>query len=132
MAKVRTDYDSPWKEVLERFFPDFMAFFFPQANAEIENYLSYLQGSNRGTDGIAFIEELLVERPDDLVLRRALAQQLQHNGRTNEAVAQLDSIAESLLNAGQKEEALVVINQILLMNPPHAEQYRQLLIQLRQ
>ena len=103
-----------------------------QANAEIENYLSYLQGSNRGADGTAFIEELLVERPEDLVLRRALAQQLQHNGRTDEAVAQLDSIAEFLLNAGQKEEALVIINQILLMNPPHAEQYRQLLIQLRQ
>ncbi len=36
MSNLRTDYDSPWKEVLERFFPDFMAFFFPQANAEID------------------------------------------------------------------------------------------------
>jgi hypothetical protein len=50
----------------------------------------------------------------------------------DKAVAQLDSIAESLLNAGQREEALVVINQILLMNPPNADQYRQLLMQLRQ
>jgi hypothetical protein len=24
-----TDYDSPWKEALERYFPEFMAFFFP-------------------------------------------------------------------------------------------------------
>jgi hypothetical protein len=30
------EYDSPWKEVLERFFPEFMAFFFPQAHAAID------------------------------------------------------------------------------------------------
>ena len=73
-----------------------------------------------------------MERPEDLVLRRALAQQLQHTGRIEEAITQLDSIAEHLLNVGQKEEALVVINQILLMNPPNAEQYRQVMMQLRQ
>jgi hypothetical protein len=31
----------------------------------------------------------------------------------------------------KKDEALVVINQILLMNPPNADQYRQLLMQLQ-
>ncbi len=30
------DYDSPWKEVLERFFPQFMEFFFPDAHREID------------------------------------------------------------------------------------------------
>ena len=29
------DFDSPWKEILERFFPEFMAFFFPTAHADI-------------------------------------------------------------------------------------------------
>ncbi|MCX6029823.1 MAG: DUF4351 domain-containing protein [Chloroflexi bacterium] len=29
-------YDNPWKEVLERYFPDFMAFFFPQAHGDID------------------------------------------------------------------------------------------------
>jgi hypothetical protein len=29
------DYDSPWKEALERYFPQFMAFFFPEAHADI-------------------------------------------------------------------------------------------------
>ena len=31
-----TDYDSPWKNVLERYFPDFLAFFFPVAHAGID------------------------------------------------------------------------------------------------
>ncbi len=30
------DYDSPWKEILEDYFQDFMAFFFPLAAAEID------------------------------------------------------------------------------------------------
>ena len=31
-----TDYDSPWKEMLDGYFPDFMAFFFPDAHADID------------------------------------------------------------------------------------------------
>jgi hypothetical protein len=30
------DFDSPWKDVLERYFPDFMAFFFPEAHTDID------------------------------------------------------------------------------------------------
>ncbi|HTE20367.1 MAG TPA: hypothetical protein VK689_18540, partial [Armatimonadota bacterium] len=30
------DYDSPWKEALERYFPPFLAFFFPVAYADID------------------------------------------------------------------------------------------------
>jgi tetratricopeptide (TPR) repeat protein len=103
-----------------------------QANAEIENYLTYLQTHGNSEQGIKFVEELLADRPNDPVLRRALALLYQQAGRVEEAVTQLDAIAESLLTAGQKEDAMVVINQILLMRPPNAEQYRQLLMQLQQ
>src|SRR5215213_7221478 len=103
-----------------------------QANAEIESYLTYLQGHGDSEQGIKFVQELLVERPNEIVLRRALAQLYQQTGRVEEAVTQLDSIAEAMLTAGKKEEAMVVINQILLMRPPNAQQYRQLLMQLQQ
>jgi hypothetical protein len=29
-------YDSPWKDILDGYFPDFMAFFFPQAASEVD------------------------------------------------------------------------------------------------
>ncbi len=35
-AAPTEDYDSPWKDVLSLFFPEFMAFFFPQVHAEID------------------------------------------------------------------------------------------------
>ena len=31
-----TDYDSPWKEMLDDYFPAFMAFFFPEAYRDID------------------------------------------------------------------------------------------------
>jgi hypothetical protein len=34
-AMSQTDYDSPWKEALETYFQDFMAFFFPDAHTSI-------------------------------------------------------------------------------------------------
>ena len=30
------DYDSPWKDILERFFIDFVRFFFPDVHAGID------------------------------------------------------------------------------------------------
>jgi tetratricopeptide (TPR) repeat protein len=102
-----------------------------QAMAELESYISYLQTSNNRDRIIPFIEELLVERPNDATLIRTLAMAYQQAGRIEEAVANLDALAESLLDTGNKQEALTVINQILLMNPPNAEQYRELLMQLQ-
>ncbi len=36
MSERSIDFDSPWKETLEHYFEDFMAFFFPQASASID------------------------------------------------------------------------------------------------
>lgn len=36
MTEQRTDYDNPWKEVIESFFPRFLEFFFPEAYAVVD------------------------------------------------------------------------------------------------
>jgi hypothetical protein len=36
MSETRFDFDSPWKIALEQYFEPFMAFFFPQAHADID------------------------------------------------------------------------------------------------
>ena len=36
MTDTTTDYDSPWKNIIERYFQDFMAFFFLDAHAAID------------------------------------------------------------------------------------------------
>lgn len=101
-----------------------------QALAELENYLTYLEGNRKGEDAIAFLEDLLIEHGDEPALRRALAGLYQQTGRLTEAIAQLDAVGESLLGKGDKDGAIAAINQILMMNPPNAEAYRKLLSQI--
>ena len=36
------DYDTPWKTALVRYFPEFMAFYFPEAYAKIDWSKPYL------------------------------------------------------------------------------------------
>ncbi len=38
---VRDDYDSPWKEILEAYFEECMAFFFPDVHSEIDGTQDY-------------------------------------------------------------------------------------------
>ena len=102
-----------------------------QAISELENYLSYLHTNGKLEQSIPFLEDLINENADSVILRRALAGQYQQAGRTEDAVAQLDTIGELLIEEGKKEEAAGVIQQILMMNPPNADDYRQLLEQLQ-
>ena len=36
MNRQRTDFDNPWKQILENYFPQFLDFFFPQVYALID------------------------------------------------------------------------------------------------
>ena len=103
----------------------------PQAIAELESYLSYLESSGKKELAVPFLENLVKENEDRIVLRRALANQYQQAGQIEEAIAQLDAIGELLIEEGKKGEAAEVIQQILLMNPPNANDYRTLINQLQ-
>jgi len=102
----------------------------PQAMAELESFIAYLDSSSKANDVLTFLGELIKEHPDLPVFRRKLAEQLHRLGRTDDAIAQLDELGEALLTAGKKKDAADVINQILSMNPSNAQDYRQLLAQI--
>jgi len=98
---------------------------------ELENYIGYLESQNKNDIAIVFIEDMLKDHPDQLLLKRALAAQLHYGGRTDEAISILDILGENLMQSGNRQGALEVINQIVLMNPPNVEQYRRLLFQMQ-
>jgi len=103
----------------------------PQAIAELDNYLSYLNTNNKNDQVIPFLEDLVDENEERVILRRALAVQYKQAGQTEEAIAQLDTIGEILIEEGKKDEAMNTIQQILMMNPPNAAEYQDLLRQLQ-
>lgn len=100
-----------------------------QAHGELLSYLEYLEGNKNSAQAIPFIEKL-IEENDYPVLRRELAAQYHLAGRTSEAVTMLDAIGDQLMEKGDKNGVREVITQILAMNPPNAEDYRNLLTQL--
>lgn len=65
MPDLPADYDSPWKEILEQYFPEFMAFFFPAAHAEVD-----------WTKGYEFLDKELQQVVRDAELGRRFADKL--------------------------------------------------------
>lgn len=100
-----------------------------QAHSELLSYIEYLESNKNSAQAIPFIEKL-IEENDHPVLRRELAAQYHLVGRTSEAVTMLDAIGDQLMEKGDKNGVREVITQILAMNPPNAEDYRNLLTQL--
>ncbi|WGV29130.1 cytosolic protein [Halotia branconii] len=61
----QTEYDSPWKQILQLYFQDFMLFFFPQAHAQID-----------WSRGFEFLDKELAQVVRDAELGRRLADKL--------------------------------------------------------
>ncbi len=102
-----------------------------KAMSELDNYLTYLDSQRKSELAIPFLQDLIKEREDQPLLKRALAARLHLAGKTQEAVSLLDSLGETLMQTGDKKGALEVINQIVMMNPPNVNEYRQLLFQMQ-
>lgn len=102
-----------------------------QAVTELDNFLTHLKTSNKSEQAIAFLEDLVRENEDQVILRQALANQYQQIGQIQESVAQLDNVAEMLINDGKQAEAITIIQQILQLNPANAGDYQKLLAQLQ-
>jgi hypothetical protein len=62
---LNDDYDSPWKKAIERYFPEFMEFYFPDAHAQIDWSKEYV-----------FLEQELQAVTHDAELGKRLADKL--------------------------------------------------------
>ena len=100
-----------------------------QAQSELKSYMEYLESNHNSEQAIPFLEKL-AEENDQIMLRHELAVQYHHAGHTAEAVTLLDKIGDQLMEQGDKDGVREVVTLILSMNPPNAEDYRNLLAQL--
>jgi tetratricopeptide (TPR) repeat protein len=101
-----------------------------QAMAEIDDVLRLLIPTVGLEKPIQILESLLVEH-DDVNLRQRLARLYQQIGRKTDAIAQYDSMADSFYQAGNRLEAVKVVQAIIALQPDNLEDYEQLLSQLQ-
>ncbi|MBK6794605.1 MAG: tetratricopeptide repeat protein [Anaerolineales bacterium] len=101
-----------------------------RAMNELESYITHLENQSKKELAINFLEDLAREHDEQPLLKRTLAALLHRSGRIADAIPILDQLGETLLERGDKEGAMEVINQIVLMNPSNVQDYRALLQQM--
>jgi tetratricopeptide (TPR) repeat protein len=102
-----------------------------QALAELDNYLAYLSSNNQYKRLGAFLTGMVNEHPDNIPLRRRLADAYRQFGQLADAILQLDTIGEMLLQAGDRAGAIQTIETIIALAPPNKTEYITLLRQLQ-
>jgi tetratricopeptide (TPR) repeat protein len=101
------------------------------AEAELQDYLVYLEKAGESSKGIPFMESLLNEYPHDLSIRSALADAYRKAGRREDAIREFDFIGERFVEMGDRQKAAEIVAAILALDPPNKEAYQQLLSELR-
>lgn len=101
-----------------------------EAIKKLDALLGIYAKSKQPTRITQLLEELVAMYPNDTGLRSRLAAIYRQMKRVEDAIKQLDALGELQLEAGQHQEAVNTIRQIVALNPPGIEDYRRLLSQL--
>jgi tetratricopeptide (TPR) repeat protein len=102
-----------------------------QAQEELASFLTYLESNKKSQETIPFLRKMLEEHDEQVMLHRALAEQLYKAGQRDEAISELDAVGDRLMEVGDHAGVIEVVQRILSMNPPNADDYRQILAQLQ-
>jgi len=103
----------------------------PQAMAELDGFVAYLLENKQYDAALQFVESLVNDNPKQAALYRRLAELYRRAGRTEDAIARLDTAGNLLMDAGDKAGAIEVVMAILALNPPNTAEYQQILAKLQ-
>jgi tetratricopeptide (TPR) repeat protein len=103
----------------------------PQAVTELDGYVAHLLENKQYDAALQFVETLVNENPKQPALHRRLAELYRRAGRTDDAIARLDTAGNLLIESGDKAGAVEVVMAILAMDPPNAANYQQILAKLQ-
>lgn len=102
-----------------------------EAVNELEDYLTFLEISGVREEALEYLEKLINEYPERIYIRRKKVDMYKAHGRDQDAIRELDAIGEVLYNAGDREGAAHVIEEVLTLDPPNKDEYQDLINQLR-
>jgi tetratricopeptide (TPR) repeat protein len=102
-----------------------------QALTETDDMLRYFLPNAGLPKSIQLLEALMVDYSSDINLRQRITRLYQQAGRKDDAIAQLDAIADTFHQSGNTADAARTIQAIIDMQPDNVEDYRQVLEQLQ-
>ncbi len=94
---------------------------------ELDSLLRIYAKEKRIQDIVKVLEEQVTMRSDDIALRRRLASVYRQVGNKPKAIEQLDTLGNLQLDAGLTDDAIETIRQIVQLNPPNVQEYKNLL-----
>ncbi len=101
------------------------------ALSEVDGFTALLEHSGQRNTAIEFLSDLTAERPESLELNKRLADLYVRDGKILLAVERLDMIADSLLNAGNREGAMAMLKAIIALKPVNVKDYQSALMKLQ-
>ncbi len=100
------------------------------ALSEVDQFTSLMDNSGKRKISIEFVNNLLNERPDQLELRKRLAELYARDRQIPQAVEQLNKVADAMIAAGNKRGAAAMLQTIIALKPADVAVYQQALNRL--
>jgi tetratricopeptide (TPR) repeat protein len=94
---------------------------------ELDEYLAGIEISGNDQQAVDLLEKITRENPERIAFRQKVVDFYLQSGFEKEAIEQLDALGEQLLNAGEKDQALQIINKIIELDPPNKVEYQDLI-----
>jgi len=93
---------------------------------EVDAYLKLLETENKTQEIEKFLDDLLIEHPDNIDIYQRLTAYLVSSGQLEAAVTRLDVLAERLMVEKNIAGTAEVVTQIIALNPPNRADYEKL------
>ena len=101
------------------------------ADKEIDRFTKQFDPESQLDSIKEYLELLKEEKPDEDYIVRQLVSVYKQLGLIDQAISELDGLGDMLLEAGRKQEAVQVIQDIISHSPSNIEDYQKLLEQLQ-
>ena len=94
---------------------------------EVEVFTQEMEQAGKPEKAIEFLKMILLDHPENLDIKKRLADFYIRDGETGQAVKILASITDSLFKTGQLRTAAKILETIITLNPPNAGDYQKIL-----
>ena len=101
------------------------------AEKEIDRFMMLFDQSTEANSVQDYLTRLKNEIPNEDYIIKQLVRFYKGQNQTDQAISELDSLGDKLLESGDKKAAVQVIEEIIELSPQNIEAYQKLLGQLK-